>query len=183
MRKKILVPLAVAGVLSQAAWAADGTLHFTGDIVDAPCSISPASQHLSVPLGKVSRMAFDASTPGTAAVGRKASAIARFHIDLLGCGASAKGATVSFLGRADADDPTQLRLSDPGPEGAAAASGVAVELGAADGTPIALGSPSGPYTLGLGDNSFQFQAVYVATRPTVTPGPAHATAQFTVVYK
>ncbi|MBB1599751.1 fimbrial protein [Variovorax sp. UMC13] len=184
MRKKILVPFAMAGILSQGAGAADGgTLHFTGEIVDAPCAIAPGSQHLNVPLGPVTRRAFDEATPGFAAAGKKATSIARFRIELLGCGASAKGATVRFVGRADADDTTSLRLSEPGQQGVAAASGVAVELGAADGTKIALGASSGPYTLGLGDNSLSFQAAYVATRTTVTPGPANAVAQFTVAYK
>jgi major type 1 subunit fimbrin (pilin) len=184
MRKKIFAPLAVAAALSQGVWAADGgTIHFTGEIVDAPCAIATGSQHLNVPLGPVSRRAFDEAAPGSAAVGKKASSIARFRIDLLGCGASAKGATVRFVGRADVDDATQLRLSAPGQDGVAAASGVAVELGAADGTKIALGASSEPYTLAPGDNSLSFQAAYVATRTTVTPGPANAAAQFTVAYK
>ncbi|KQW61449.1 fimbrial protein [Variovorax sp. Root411] len=181
-----LATLAVAGMLSQGAFAADGTVNFTGEIVDAPCSISPNSQNLTVPLGKVSRTVFGTvtGTPpvSTATIGKK-STPANFTIDLLGCGATAKGATVTFSGTADLDDPSYLRLANAGQVGVGAASGVAIELGDSAGTKIALGSPSGEYVLGLGDNSLKFQAAYVATKTAVTVGPANSVAQFTVAYK
>lgn len=184
MQKTVFVKfaaLAVAGVLSQAAFAADGTINFTGEIVDTPCSISPNSQNLTVPLGKVTRNAFG-GTAGTAVIGTKATP-ARFTIDLLGCGATAKGATVTFSGTADLDNATTLRLANAGQVGVGSASGVAIELGDSAGTKIALGSPSADYILGLGDNSLKFQAAYVATKTAVTVGPANAVAQFTVAYK
>lgn len=173
--------LATIGLLSQGAFAADGTINFTGEIVDAPCSISPNSQNMTVPLGKVSRTAFDGATAGTAVVGKKATP-AKFTIDLLGCGATAKGATVTFTGTADTD-ATLLRLANAGQVGVGAASGVAIELGDSAGTKIPLGQESGQYVLGLGDNSLKFQAAYIATKTAVTVGPANATAQFTVAYK
>ncbi|MGF6350727.1 fimbrial protein [Variovorax sp. W2I14] len=185
MQKSVFVKfasLAVAGVLSQGAFAADGTINFTGEIVDAPCSISPNSQNLTVPLGKVSRTAFDGATAGTASVGKKATP-AKFTIDLLGCGASATGATVSFSGVGDTD-ATLLRLANAGQVGVGSASGVAIELGDSTGAKIALNTgSSGEYILGLGDNSLKFQAAYVATKTAVTVGPANAVAQFTVAYK
>lgn len=178
-----IAALAAAGVLAQGAFAADGTINFTGDIVDAPCSISANSQNLSVPLGKVTRTVFDGATAGTATLGKHSLNPAKFTIDLLGCGATAKGATVTFSGTADADDATYLRITNAGQVGVTAASGVAIEIGDSAGTKIALGSASGQYTLGLGDNSLKFQASYVATKTAVTTGPANATAQFTVAYK
>lgn len=177
-----LAALAAAGALSQGAFAADGTINFTGEIVDAPCSISPNSQNMTVPLGKVSRTAFDGATAGTAVVGKKATP-AKFKIDLLGCGATAKGATVTFSGTADLDDATNLRIANAGQVGTGSASGVAIELGDSAGTKIPLGSASGTYVLGLGDNSLNFQAAYVATKTAVTVGPANSVAQFTVAYK
>jgi major type 1 subunit fimbrin (pilin) len=187
MKKKAAIvkfaALAMAGVLSQGAFAADGTINFTGEIADAPCTISPNSQNMTVPLGKVSRTEFDGATAGTAVVGKKSATPAKFNIDLLGCGATAKGATVTFSGTADLDDATNLRLANAGQVGVGAASGVAVELGDSAGTKIPLGSPSGTYTLGLGDNSLKFQAAYVATKTAVAVGPANSVAQFTVAYK
>jgi type 1 fimbria pilin len=169
--------IALAGALSHAAFAApDGTINFTGEITDAPCSVSPASQNMTVPLGNVSRTALDG------AVGKKAPKPADFTIDLLACGPSAKGATVSFAGVPDADDSTALAISNAGMVGTQKATGVAVELADSLGTKIPLGSDSQQYILGAGDNSLKFQAIYVATQPTVTVGPANAVAQFTVAY-
>lgn len=190
MQKAVFFKLAAvvaAGVLSQGAFAADGTINFTGEIVDAPCSISPNSQNMTVPLGKVSRNVFgtlSTATPPvfTGTVGKKATP-AKFTIDLLGCGATAKGATVTFSGTADGDDATVLRVANAGQVGVGAASGVGIELGDSAGTKIPLGSESGQYVLGLGDNSLKFQATYVSTKTAVTVGPANAVAQFTVAYK
>lgn len=174
--------VAATMVLSQGALAADGNVNFTGEIVDTLCSIAPSSQNLTVPLGKVSRTVFDGATAGTAVVGKK-STPANFNIDLLGCGATAKGATVTFSGTADIDNATSLRLSNAGQVGIGSATGVAIELGDSAGTKIPLGSPSGVYTLGQGDNALKFQAAYVATRSAVTVGPANSVAQFTIAYK
>jgi len=179
MRKsffKLAALAAVAGALSQGAMAADGTINFTGEIVDAPCSISPNSQNMTVPLGKVARTVLDGGK------GKKATP-AKFTIDLLGCGATAKGATVSFTGTPDLDDATTLRLANAGQVGVTTASGVAIELGDSAATKIPLGSESAQYVLGQGDNALKFQAVYVSTKDTVTVGPANSVAQFTVNYK
>ncbi|MBB1599752.1 fimbrial protein [Variovorax sp. UMC13] len=186
MQKNRLIQIAAlvaVAALSQGALAqSSGTINFTGDIVDAPCSIAAGSQNKSVPLGKVARTAFDGATAGTATVGKHAPA-ADFTIDLLGCGATAKGATVTFSGTADADDATVLRIANAGQVGVTAASGVGIEIGDSAGTKIALGSASGQYALGQGDNSLKFKASYVATKTAVTTGPANSTAQFTVAYK
>ena len=44
---------------AQAALAADGNVNFVGKIVDTPCSISPNSTNLTVPLGTVSKSVLD----------------------------------------------------------------------------------------------------------------------------
>ena len=172
-----LAALSLAGVLSQGVFAApDGVINFTGEITDAPCSVSPASQNMTVPLGNVSRTQLDG------AVGKKGPNPADFSIDLLACPASAKAATVSFAGVPDAIDATTLAVSNAGLVGVEKANGVAVEIADSTGTKIPLGSESQEYILGVGDNSLKFQANYVATQSTVTVGPANAIAQFTVAY-
>ncbi|MNY27980.1 Fimbria A protein precursor [compost metagenome] len=173
-------------VLSQGALAADGTVNFTGEIVDTLCSIAPSSQNLTVPLGKVSRATFYDSNPiavgAAASVGKKATP-AKFAIDLIGCGATATGAFVTFNGVAAAGNPDLLGLANAGQVGTATATGVAIELGDSAGTRIKLGEKSQEYILGKGDNSLKFQAAYIATATAVTAGPANAVAQFTVAYK
>lgn len=174
--------LSLAGIASQGVFAADGTVNFTGDIVDAPCSIAPSSQAMTVSLGKVSRNAFDGAIAGTASIGKK-SIPAKFKIDLTGCGATAKGATVTFSGTADSDNATLLRVANAGQVGVSSASGVGIEIDDSAGTPISLGAASAQYVLGLGDNALNFQAAYVATKSIVTTGPANSVAQFTIAYK
>ncbi len=178
MKKSLITKLsttAVVALLSQAAFAADGTINFFGEIVDAPCSTSPNSQVLTVPLGKVSRTALDGGA------GKKATP-ASFDIELLNCGASAKGATLTFNGTTDATVTDNLSIGAGGMSGTSA-TGVAIELSDAAGTKIPVGSESAQYTLVQGNNPLKFQAVYVSTADKVTVGTANATAQFTVNYK
>lgn len=177
MNKKTLAKfalLATAGAVSQAALAVDGNIQFIGEIIDAPCSISPGSTNLVVPLGKVSRTILDT------AAGRH-STPAQFQIQLTDCSATAKGATVTFNGTQDEINKDALALSNSGglsPN----ATGVAVEIRDAEHAKIALGSASPKYYLGVGTNNLRFEAAYVSTTASVTPGPANATAQFTVNY-
>lgn len=168
------IAVAMAGLASQSAFAYDGEINFNGEVVDTPCSIAPASQKITVPLGKVTKSTFTAA-------GTK-STPAKFSIDLLGCGATAKGAAITFTGTADATVKDDLRVGVGGVDGSYA-TGVAVELQDSAGTKIPLGTASGNYTLVPGDNSLKFQAAYVSTGPAVTVGQANATAQFTVAYK
>ncbi|AZC22616.1 fimbrial protein [Pseudomonas sessilinigenes] len=178
MKKLLITKLsatAVIALLSQTAFAADGTINFFGEIVDAPCSISPNSQVMTVPLGKVSRTTLDGGA------GKKATP-ARFNIELLNCGASAKGATLTFNGTTDTTVTDNLRVG-VGETAGGAATGVAIELGDSAGTKIPVGSESTQYTLVQGDNPLKFQAVYVSTAEKVTVGTGNATAQFTVNYK
>lgn len=170
-----------AGVLSQGAFAADGTINFTGEITTQACSVSPNSQNMIVPLGKLSTNAFGGSP---ASIGAK-STPAKFTIDLLGCDTTTlKNASVSFAGTGDLDSPTKLRLANAGQVGVASASGVAIEIGDSTGTKIDLNTgKSGDYILGQGDNSLKFQAAYIATKTVVAAGPANAVAQFTIAYK
>ncbi|MGO4393825.1 fimbrial protein [Variovorax sp. M-6] len=171
-----LAALTIAGVLSQGAFAADGTINFTGEITDSVCSISPASQNKVVPLGKISRNVFTS-------VGTKAPE-ANFTIDLLNCSASARGARVSFSAQQDALAGGAIAIANAGQVGVASATGVAVALSDSAGTPIALGSESQLYVLGEGTNSLKFKAAYVSTKAQadVTVGPANASAMFTVHY-
>lgn len=178
MNKKTLAKfalLATAAAVSQAALAADGNIQFNGEIVDSPCSISPGATNLVVPLGKVSR----ASLEGAAG---KLSTPAQFQIQLTDCSAAAKGASITFSGVPDTVQKDALALANSGglePN----ATGVAVQVRDANRAKIALGSESANYVLGQGSNNLRFEASYVSTGNTVTPGPANATAQFTVNYK
>ena len=165
--------LASAAAISQTALAEDGRVNFVGQIVDAPCDVTPQSTNLVVPLGKVSRDTLN-DGPG------KYSTPAQFELRLANCGDSAKGATVTFAGLADTINKDSLAIDT---NELNSATGVAVELRDALQNKIALGAESTKYTLREGTNNMKFNAVYVSTGDKVTPGAANATAQFTVNYK
>ncbi|HWW05420.1 fimbrial protein [Collimonas sp.] len=169
-----LLAVAAAGLLSQAAFADGGAITFTGNIVDSPCSISPDSQNKLVPMGTVARTALDG------AAGKRATP-SKFTLLLQNCGATAKGATVTFTGTTDATVTDDLRIG-VGEVAGAAATGVAIELGDSAGAKIPVGSASATYALAMGDNPLKFQATYVSTGPAVTVGTGNATAQFVVNY-
>ncbi|SFP32114.1 MULTISPECIES: fimbrial protein [unclassified Variovorax] len=185
MSKKIIsrfAAIATVAAMSQAALAADGQINFTGEITDSICSLTPDSQNLTVPLGKVSRTAFP--TVGTG------STPAKFTLNLADCPAGSNKAKVTFSGTADSRNVDLVAIDGSG-TGTPAAQGVGIQIGDWEGQKIALGSASREYALAQGTNKLQFQARYVSTLPltggspadpVLKSGPANGTAQFTVAY-
>ncbi len=76
----------ICGSVISAANAADGTINFTGEIIDSACTVSTTSADQTVVLGTVSNKAFSAA-------GDTAAATA-FQIDLTDCPATVTSATV-----------------------------------------------------------------------------------------
>ena len=157
---------------AQAALAADGNVNFVGKIVDTPCSISPNSTNLTVPLGTVSSRCWTAA--------RASARRPQFTIDLLNCGATAKGATVSFSGTPT--HPLDQIAHRRGRSDGSFATGAAIEIADSGGTPINLGSNSAIYPLVAGNNSLQFRASYISVLAAVTTGTGNAVAH-TVTYQ
>lgn len=86
MRNKITLAMAVVGMMSTVtAFAApisttdagQGTIQFTGSVIDAPCSIVPESQNIQVNLGQVNLKTLDQTD--------KTSSAVPFTINLTGC--------------------------------------------------------------------------------------------------
>ena len=98
--KKVIFALSALAVVSSSAFAAnsgDGTVKFTGEIVDAPCVVSTDSQNQEDVLGQDKKTVFKA-------VGDK-SVSKPFQIKLEDCDITSKTKVdVSFAGVADADN-------------------------------------------------------------------------------
>ncbi|HGP0804486.1 TPA: fimbrial protein [Salmonella enterica subsp. diarizonae serovar 61:l,v:z35] len=86
MRNKITLAMAVFGMMSTVpAFAApiattdagQGTIQFTGSVIDAPCSIVPESQNIQVNLGQVNLKTLSGTDKHSSAV--------PFTINLAGC--------------------------------------------------------------------------------------------------
>ncbi|CEI52879.1 MULTISPECIES: type 1 fimbrial major subunit FimA [Acinetobacter] len=168
--------------ISASAFAADpvtvngGTVHFTGELVNAACAVSTESSNQTVDLGQYRIARLEVSGDKTTPV--------PFQIKLVDCDPTVQAtAAVAFYGQAESTNPNLLSVSAGG-SNSTAASFVGIEL--SDDTSKILGingsSFSTPKTLIAGDNTLQFSARYVATGKS-TPGQANADATFVVKYE
>lgn len=171
--RKTLVSLAlVLSAYGSAAMAADGTVKFSGDIVDTPCVVSTDSVNQTVTLGKVKASKF--------AKVKDTSADQGFSIKLEECDNTVKKtASVMFTGSQDSTDNTLLAISNV----AGAATGVGIEILSNAGTVIPLGTASADNSLQTGENVLNFKAHYKSTLASVGVGPANSQADFQVSYK
>ncbi|WP_438333925.1 fimbrial protein [Edwardsiella tarda] len=176
--KKILLPVMAlsASVMSGQASAANGTVNFTGQIINSTCQVSGDSATIDVYLGKYPTSAFKA-------IGDK-SASKAFQINLDQCEPGTY--TVRFDGNTVAGHPDLLAVSSDST--AAAAQGLGIEITDINGKHFAIANkPTGeePTVKVVGDKKavFNLQARYRAYADTVTAGPANATSPFTIEYK
>ncbi|CAI2448534.1 fimbrial protein [Serratia liquefaciens] len=181
MKKTLLSTLlaTTAFLSTSSAFAADGTVNFTGSITDTACVVDTTSASLTVPLGKISTKSFAGA--GTVAPATK------FTLLVKSCPA-ATTASVNFDGTPVSGDNNVLALTT-GTTGVA--TGVGVQISDKAGNPVPLRGLSGSYDLKKGDsaggagdvtNALDFTARYIATAAVVGAGTANASTNFTIVY-
>ncbi|KFC81320.1 fimbrial protein [Buttiauxella agrestis] len=172
MKKNLLAAAIAATSLMAAAsaFAADGTVNFTGEILDTACTVDiGANNTMTVDLGRVSRTSLTDASPRSSAT--------KFILKLKDCPANLVTARFKFDGAGYPGDDSVLKLNDePG-----VATGVAIELADIAAT-LPLFTASTAYTLTAGVNELPFYARYLKKAATVTAGPANSTATFTVNY-
>lgn len=174
--KKNLIAVAFAAttaLTASQAFAAAGTVNFTGEILDAACSVDVASQNQTVALGAYNKSEFTNSGDVTAAK--------KFSIVLKDCPASVTQAHVMFDGTPESTNSSLLAIDSTV---AGAATGVAINLLTADMVSLPLhGDNTYRYTLSsTADNTLDFYAQYQSTSSAVTAGPANSVASFSVIY-
>jgi len=158
---------------SGAALAVDGTVHFTGQIVDAPCVVAIGSQDQDVNLGQVKTLVFSAA-------GDKSPA-QPFQINLENCviGSTFTKANVSFSGIGDTDNAALLAIDNQ----AGAASGVGIGIYDNTNTLVDLNTGSSETTLRTGQTVLYYTAAYVQAGATaVTPGYGDSSVDFNITY-
>ncbi len=173
MKKSLIAAALLTGsAFASMANAADGTINFTGNIIDVACNITASTATQTVAMGTV--VSSSLNTVGAT------SAPTRFKIELTGCPATVTRATIKFDGQANPDDPNLLVLTSA----AGVATGVGIGLYEQDSTTmLPIGTPSASKTLSTADSTtFEFIAKYVATNATVVAGSANAVSDFTVAY-
>ncbi|ECG5644757.1 fimbrial protein StdA [Salmonella enterica subsp. enterica serovar Poona] len=155
-----------------------GTIHFTGTVTNAPCSIAPGDDNLAISLGQVSSKQLataGATSPSVPVV-----------IHLTGCsfepapeGSTAmpmSKVTASFSGPFDDTNNGYMNTASSG------ATGVVVQLLNGDNSTPVSDQKSIPQTLNGGENELQFYARMLAT-DAATPGPVLANVTYTLTYE
>lgn len=164
---------AFLGGISVQSVAADGTVHFTGKILDQACEVDGGSQELKVELGAVSAKSLE---------NEGASAATPFTIALHNCPESVSKAQVRFDGTPDAVNKDLLQLSGYGSDGVA--KDVGIQITDMNNTPIPMYKNSQDFTLDGPDNNLEFLAKYVGTTKAIpTGGNADGVAVFSIDYR
>lgn len=175
MKKNLLAMLIAGGSIFVVnnALAEDGTIDFTGEIIDNACELASGSDALKVNLGKVSKTAL----PTT---GSTASAT-QFTIKLINCPATASSAAVKFDADSYSGDSSVIALkNEPN-----VATGVGIQITDDTNKVVPLFTESKKYPLKTGANvvnNLDFRARYIAKADTVTAGLANGNATFTINY-
>ncbi|MGG8235162.1 fimbrial protein [Klebsiella aerogenes] len=172
--------MAAGSVLFMAshAWAYDGTINVTGNIIDGSCDIDTDSQTINVNLGSVQASSFankgDVSNP------------VPFNIELKNCSSSIKEADIMFIGKSDLNNSQLLQLTQ--------------EPGVAEGVGIRIRQPDwGDFTnyvtiilnqiynandhLKAGDNTLTYSLQYESTGSTVSVGTGNSVMYFDLYYQ
>lgn len=178
-----------SSVFAGQVMAADGTVHFRGEVIDSTCEVTSDTADQTVNIGRVSKTTF-AGLDSTASV-------KDFHIKLDKCPDTYTQAAVRFDGTEDKDTIGKGYLSigtpvngETGTDGeftgdgtAIAAKGVAIKIfNLSDDSAIPLYNNSLYTAISAGKADMGFKAKYVQTLATVTPGTANADSQFTIEY-
>lgn len=172
-----VVALAFASV--SVANAADGTINFTGSIIDAGCNAFVNGSGAStgnVDMGKVLKTAFK----GVGSTVDGAASTTGFTIELNECPSTVSSVTFKYDGQNVNGDDEILALTEGG------ATGVGIQIYDKNRKVIQLAKASAPYEItntGPGtSNVLPFYAKYIQTSQTIGTGAANAVATFTVNY-
>lgn len=167
---------------ANAAESGSGSVTFTGSIIDAPCSIDPASVDQEVPLGQIASAALKNGGKSTPQF---------FDIKLQNCSlvddnaggsidtrAAASAVSITFGG--PSANPTNNLLAISGD---AKGAGVAIED--MTGNRVTLGDPTASQTLIEGDNTLQLSAYLVGLGDdsAIETGEFQAVSNFTLAYE
>lgn len=169
--------LSVGTMATAATTVPGGTVHFTGQIVNAACAVSAGSSNQTVNMGQY-------RTANFKAVGDRTGSVP-FKIQIQDCDTSvATQASVAFSGTAESSDANVLAVSNISGGASGSASGVGIEI--SDHTGKVL-TPNGSVystaqTLNDGVNVMNFTARYKSIAANVTPGQADSDATFTMQY-
>ncbi|NEG60092.1 fimbrial protein [Pantoea agglomerans] len=164
-----LANAAASGTVA-AGTAGHGTVHFKGEIIDAPCSIAPESADQTVDLGQVSNSALKD--------GGESSPVA-FSINLQNCDISTyKTVTATWSGTEDTNQAGVWGITGT-------ASGAGIVLRDASEKQIVLGAETAATTLTADDTTIAMSAFLKGdgTNTPIVPGAFTGAADFVLAYQ
>ncbi|MGM8653107.1 fimbrial protein [Enterobacter hormaechei subsp. xiangfangensis] len=172
---RLLVSFAVSAALfSTTAMAIDGTIKFTGDIVDTPCVVAQKSQNQTINLGQVKQSSLNGTVGLT-------SAGTQFQIVLEDCKldpTTPEKAYITFTGISSQPNVLDVAMQQGG------ATGVGIQITDAKGNAIPINTQhTNASDLVDGQNVLDFKAAYISTAAAVTTGHADGQADFQFQYK
>lgn len=175
MKKRFYLLVAVLSLVAANTRAADSTITISGYVRDNACAVAGESKDFTVDL-------LDNAAKQFSSVGAT-TPLVPFRIVLSPCGSSVTAVKVGFVGVADNDNTSLLKLDS----GASAAAGMGVQIlnGQQTSLPLNAASSAIPWTtLTPGQaNTLNFYARLMATQVPVTPGHVNATATFTLEFQ
>lgn len=187
-KKACVLAAAISALASGSVFAADasgtdqgsGRVHFTGSVINAPCSIAPGDEDINVNLGQVANKVLEA--------GNKYSQNVSYTIHLQDCSLSAASSTtgttykdvskvsVKFAGSTNAKNADLLANTG-------GSQGVGIRLIDANGALLKVGDTSADIMLANGNNELNFAARAEADGTAVKVGPLKAQATYALTYK
>lgn len=157
-----------------------GVVHFTGQIINAPCAVDNDSLGQTVELGQYKASKFTEAG--------QTSEAKPFTIGLTDCSVDVyKKASITFSGPTDAgkNNILALGMTDESNANTVVAKGVGIQI-LSSGKAVAVdGSTPAPAQnlQATGKNKLYFTAQYISTDKNVSAGLANANADFTVTYQ
>lgn len=161
---------AAASGTTAAGKAGHGTVHFKGEIIDAPCSIAPESADQTVDLGQVSNSALKdggASQPVPFSIKLQNCDISKYHT-----------VTATWSGTEDTNQKGVWGITGT-------ASGAGIVLRDASEKQIVLGAETAATTLTANDTTIAMSAFLKGdgSQVTVVPGAFTGAADFVLAYQ
>lgn len=189
VKKKTLV-IALSALISASVFADDttpptgtdqgsGRIHFTGTVINAPCSIAPGDEDINVNMGQVANKVLES--------GNKYSQNVNYTIHLQDCDLTAQTAgtvqypamskvAVSFAGTPDSSAAELLANTG-------SAKGAGIRLIDANGDLLKVGDTSKEINLVTGNNELVFAARVEANTQPVSTGTIVSQATYALNYK
>lgn len=161
---------AAASSTTAAGTGGHGTVHFKGEIIDAPCSISPESADQTVDLGQVSNSALKD--------GGESSPVS-FNIKLQNCDISTyQTVTATWSGTENTEQAGTWGITG-------SASGAGIVLRDASERQLVLGQETAATTLTANDTNIAMSAFLKGngSSSTIVPGSFTSTADFVLTYQ